>query len=246
MNNEGLKIAYAVTTYNGSRLVETIHSIPSSSRLLVLDQSQRDQSLSAAWNYAYDRLIEYEHYDYVVMMNDDVIIREDTGELLATALHRIQYEGDRPYPDRLILLVSAYNIRDVDPTTFGGVDVDWCPKPYTSKYGPADLAGFKPRWGEGPDFSCFCFGKLFISQIGRFDEKIPLYFEDNDAHYRIRGSGYEALSYAPYWHYGSTTTNSSAEMQELVANKYRQSEAYYISKWGGGPGHETHKTPFGR
>jgi hypothetical protein len=244
--SEDLKVAYAVTTYNGSKLVQTIHSIPVNSRLLVIDQSQRDQPLSAAWNYAYDRLIEYEKFDYVVVMNDDVIIREETGQLLANALYKGQYEGGRPFPDQLILLVSAYNIRDVDPKTFGGVEVDWCPRPYKDQYGPDDLSGFKPRWGEGPDFSCFCFGKPLFQQMGRFDEKIPLYFEDNDAHYRIRGSGYEALSYAPYWHYGSTTTNSNPEIQERVANKYRQSEAYYIAKWGGSPGYEIFKTPFGR
>ncbi len=244
--NEELKIAYAVTTYNGSRLVETIHSIPSRARCLVIDQSQRDQPLSAAWNYAFDRLIEYEKFDYVVAMNDYVIIREDTGLLLAKALHTLQYEGGRPFPDRLILLVSAYNVRDVDPKTFGGADVDWCPQPYKDRYGPNDVRDFKPRWGEGPDFSCFCFGRPLIQQIGRFDEKIPLYFEDNDAHYRIRGSGYEALSYAPYWHYGSTTTNSNPEIQERVANLYRQSEAYYGLKWGGSPGSEKFKTPFGK
>lgn len=241
-----MKLAYAVTTYNGPRLVETIHSIPSGSRCLVLDNSQQDRSLSFLWNYAYDRLIEYEKYDFVVVMNDDVIIQPNTGGLLVNALSTLQFEGGRPFPDRLILLVSAYNIRDVDPKTFGGVEVDWCPQPYLDRYGPGDLERFKPRWGEGPDFSCFCFGRSLFQQIGRFDEKIPLYFEDNDAHYRIRGSGFEALSYAPYWHYGSTTTNSNPEIQERVANLYRQSEAYYSQKWGGLPGREVFKTPFGR
>lgn len=240
------KVAYAITTYNGLRLVETIQSLPPAARLLVIDNSQHDKSLAWAWNYANDRLIDYEKFDYVVVMNDDIILRPETGQLLADALGKKQFEGGRPFPDKLVLMATGYNIRDVDPKTFGGVSVDWAPQPYPEKYGPSDLVGFKPRWGEGPDYSCFCFGRSLFQQVGRFDEKIPLYFEDNDSHYRIRGSGYEALSYAPYWHYGSTTTNSNPEMQERVANLYRQSEAYYIQKWGGPPGGEIHKSPYGR
>jgi hypothetical protein len=259
-NQSSRRVAYAVSTYNGTRLVETIHSIPVGERCLVLDNSQHDKSLAWLWNYAYDRLIGFEKYDYVVMMNDDVILQPNTGQLLAEVLAERQFQEERPSRERMLLIVTAYNIRDVDPKTFGGIDVDWAPaanwnsklvvhserKEYPEKYGPNDLGGFKPRWGTGPDYSCFCFGRPLFQQVGRFDEKIPLYFEDNDSHFRIKGSGYDALSYAPYWHYGSTTTNSTPEIQERVANLYRESEAYYIQKWGGLPGQEKFLKAFGK
>jgi GT2 family glycosyltransferase len=238
------RYAYAVTTYNGSKLIETVQSLPTDARVLVLDQSQVDRPLAAAWNYGYHRLVEQEGFDYVITMNDDVVLAPDTGDLLYEAIDIRQYEDARPCRDQMILLVSAYNVRDVnrgtpqDPPKFTSDDFR------SDQKRPKHMRQFQARWGTGPDYSCFIFGRTLIQQVGEFDERFPLYFEDNDSHQRIRLSGFEALSYAPYYHYGSGTTNSNPGIQEFVAGKYRASEEYYLRKWGGPPGQERNIAPF--
>jgi GT2 family glycosyltransferase len=238
--------AFAVITYSASRLVETIHSIAPTERVLVVDNSQHNKPLGWAWHYATQRLCQLEGFKSVILCNDDIVLRDDTGPLLADALLRRQYLDDRPAKERLILLVSAYNIRDIDR---GSIT-----KP--AKYGPQDLHRqegdppsdyFKPRWGTGPDFSCFATSMKMWELIGPPDLNFdPCYFEDNDIHHRLRLSGFEALSYAPYYHYGSQTIATDRERKFFIAERYGVVEAYYTRKWGGGPGRETFQKPFGR
>jgi len=180
--------------------------------------------LAKAWNYALNRLAVVEGYDAVVVCNDDIVLRPDTGQNLTDALLYKQWIDDRPDKDREILLVSAYNTRD--------------------------LPDLGPRWGTGPDYSCWAASRKLIDVIGPFDENFkPCYFEDNDSHYRIYGSGFQALSYAPYFHYGSQTVNgggaiSDQRSREISGGLFDKNKAYYQDKWGGGPGHETFKVPF--
>jgi GT2 family glycosyltransferase len=182
------------------------------------------------------------------MMNDDVVIAPDTANLMAEAILDKQFHEERPAMDRMVLLVSAWNVRDYERGTIES------PPRYTSHDFVEDFKStedpysrrFKPRWGTGPDYSCFMFGKALFEQVGRFDETFPVYFEDNDSHYRIGMSGYEALSFAPYYHYGSQTINSSPEMQEFGRLRFERSRDIYIQKWGGMPGQETFRSAWNK
>jgi len=165
---------------------------------------------------------------------------------LADALLVKQFTEPRPHQNKLILLLSAWNLRDFERGT-----PEDAPKytPYDfviDSLKPINERRFKPRWGTGPDYSCFMFGKALFDQVGRFDETFPVYFEDNDSHRRLSLSGYEALSYAPYYHYGSQTINSTSTMQELGRVKFEKSKEVYIQKWGGTPGEEKYTSPYGR
>ena len=213
-------VAYCVVTFCGyPSCRETIDSLPADARLLVIDNSITDWALSKAWNYAIDRLCIQEGYDAVVIANDDVVLRSDTGDLLASALLERQFVDERPCPDAKIEMVTAYNTRD--------------------------LPDVGPRWGTGPDFSCFCVTKEIFDTMGRFDEEFPLYFEDNDAHHRLRMAGYEALSFAPYLHYGSQSSRrENGKYESIAQEKYRRSEIRYKLKWGSGPGDERYRVPF--
>ena len=80
-----------------------------------------------------------------------------------------------------------------------------------------------------------------------FDEKFfPAYFEDNDFHHRL-------LTVNSTMHLGSDTMNPEVFRNSMTIKKdsklnrnFGANESYYIKKWGGRPGHETFKTPFGK
>jgi len=240
MSTLNLRWAYLVTTWNGMKLVETIHSIPKGSRLLVVDNSQRGWALSAAWNYGIARLLD-EGFDAVVVMNDDVVLRPDSGENLVRSLFAADVEpcarhlGAGPRPEGLPqepLLVTARHANHGDM--------------FTEEVNASRLAAAVPAWQPGPDFSCFCVGRKLFEVVGRFDERFnPCYFEDNDMHRRIQLAGYEGYAVTPYWHFRSVTRRSDGERRAVIdGGKFAECVKYYLAKWGGMPGKETFTTPF--
>jgi GT2 family glycosyltransferase len=156
------------------------------------------------------RLLVDEKRDVAIICNDDILVRPDTGALLAQAL----VENRSSF-----LLVSGYNVAELD-------DVG-C------------------RVGDVPEFACFAVSKSFLDVIGEFDENFaPAYYEDTDAWRRIRLAGYQAVSYAPYWHYGNTTRFGSDERRAAVDRNLKGNLVYYIEKWGGPPWSERFSSPF--
>lgn len=252
-----MKYAYAVTTYGrGSFLHTTLSHIPEDSRVMIIDTKEQDWALAKAWNYAADKLLWDEAYDAVIIMNDDVVVRPDTGELLAWAIlegqfaeqvnqmngEPTQYENqwNMPWQDRReLLLISARHAHWSDACTD---EPDW-----------DRLISARPIWQPGPDFSCFCISRRLGQVIGRFDENYyPAYLEDNDTHRRIQLAGFEAGAFAPYWHFRNGTTRKSPEALARVHASFENCKRYYCAKWGapydtGNPiGRETFTTPFGK
>jgi hypothetical protein len=224
-----VRIAYCVTTWSGAKLQETISHIPKGWRLLVVDTSQHGWPLARAWNYGIDRLCIQEGYDVVIVMNDDIVLRQDTGRLLADGLLLKQYEqGYQPE----LLLVSARHAAPSDARTD---EPDW-----------ALLEAAEPQLQPGPDFACFATTRRLFDLVGRFDEGFnPCWFEDNDMHRRIQLAGYEAGAYAPYWHYLNGTLRSDPERRAQVeGGAFERSKAHYVDKWGGIPGQERYATPY--
>lgn len=231
--------AWAIPVWNGRRFVETLHSIPKDDRVLVIDNSITGWALAKSWNYAVERLCGDEGYDVCILANDDIVVKPDTGALLTEALMELQYSEieARPCNQAKLLAVSGYNIRDIDRPQGG-----------PPRNLPTDLHKFEPRWAQGPDFSCIATNLELLNTVGLFDENfIGAYHEDNDQHRRIQLGGFEALSFAPYWHWGSTTLHTSdAPDRTRINENYLKNERYYISKWGGKPHHETFVTEFNR
>lgn len=255
-----MKFAYAVITWGRSRFFNTtLEHIPENSRIMIIDNKITRWPLARAWNYAADTLLWDEAYDAIIIMNDDVVLRPDTGELLAWAILDGQFTAPRhdftdtdgiewtaPYEDRWpqlnrpeLLLISARHAHWSDACT-DEPDLQM-------------LKDAKPRWEPGPDFSCFCISRRLGQVIGRFDENFnPAYFEDNDTHRRIQLAGYEAGAFAPYWHFRNGTTRSDPERRQAVAQSFEDCKRYYCAKWGvpydgANPiGRETFNTPFGR
>jgi hypothetical protein len=245
------RYAFAVTTWSGAMLDQTLASIPPGERVLIVD-SRQHQPLSRSWNYAIDTLLWDEAYDACIVMNDDVVLRDDTGMLLAWCLLEGQYQSGfmeestpSPYENQWpierpeLLLLSA---RHASPS-------DAC----TDVVDRQLLETVQPKWQPGPDFSCFCVGRKLGQVVGRFDEGfMPCWFEDNDMHRRIQLAGYEAGALAPYWHFRNGTTRTDGERANAVrAGAFEASKRYYCAKWGvpydaASPiGRETFTEPFG-
>jgi hypothetical protein len=238
-----MRFAYGVTTYGmGSFYKTTLEHIPEGSHVITIDNKVTGWPLAKAWNYIIDELLWHQSYDACIIMNDDVVLRPDTGELLAWALLEGQYEQTQydnywpvspARPD--LLLISARHASWSDACTDA---VDW-----------NMLNAAKPIWQPSPDFSCFVVSRHLGQVIGRFDEGYdPCYFEDNDTHRRIQLAGYEGGAFAPYWHFRNGTIRSDAERNLAVTSGggFEKSKRYYLSKWGGLPGQEIFVTPFNR
>lgn len=220
------KVAYVIPTWNGARLQETLDNMPSDGPVDVVSTRDRGWPLAAAWNYAMRKYVVEDDYDAVVITNDDVLLRPQTGQELAWGLLEAQHDPTQPNlgsdPAGRLLLVTGYN-------TTNHPD-EGC------------------RWGVGgPDYSCFAVGRAYWEIVGYFDEMFsPAYFEDNDSHRRIRLAGYEAAQWTPYFHYGSTTIDTDPERKAEVQvhGKFQANRDYYIRKWGGPPGSEIYTIPF--
>lgn len=91
----------------------------------------------------------------------------------------------------------------------------------------------------------FLLTKEVFDRVGPFDERFyPAYYEDNDYHYRMK------LLNVIYRHeklFGvSVFRGSQTIARDPGLIKHSKCEAYYVEKWGGLPGKETYKTPFGK
>lgn len=218
------KIAYAVVTYLGFPYARpTVDSIPKDAPLLVIDNKLLDWPLSKAWNYAIDRLLLKEGNDVIVVCNDDAILQSDTGAWLADGLLHKQFTDDREHKDRELIIVSGYN----------------------TEHHPDE----GPRWGLGPDFSLFATTKKIFTTMGPFDEGFKLWYEDNDAHWRLQCAGFEAMQYAPYLHVGDggqTTKTLEAlgdSRRQYLHEVFQEGAARYAARWGNRPGQEQLRIP---
>jgi glycosyltransferase involved in cell wall biosynthesis len=100
----------------------------------------------------------------------------------------------------------------------------------------------------GADFFCFLVDiDSLLDNCGLFDSTFwPAYFEDNDMHWRMRQAG--VLTYidneAVVYHAGSATQNAIPEFPVCPPEQFLRNRDYFVSKWGGEPGHEKFTTPY--
>jgi GT2 family glycosyltransferase len=196
-------------------------------------------SCSKSWNYGVRDAWE-RGYDYCMIINNDVLLHPDCIDEMVDRFERGNVSGDITKEiidsNKPIVMVTAMDVRG-DCTN---------PKDVLSK--KLDEYRKVPE-AEHPNFSCFMINKKFTETVGEFDEGFrPAYFEDNDAHYRIRMAGLKAIvhPYALFYHYGSRTTNeASPDGKPTVSSiQFEHNRELYVEKWGGRPGEEKFKIPF--
>lgn len=83
--------------------------------------------------------------------------------------------------------------------------------------------------------------------IGGYDTTLPAYFSDCDWYYRLDLAGYERIDTGiEVGHVGSATINSDPFLKFHNSVTFPLYRAYYERKWGGGPGLEQFRVPFGK
>jgi hypothetical protein len=88
---------------------------------------------------------------------------------------------------------------------------------------------------DGADFSCFMISPSTFNRFGQFDPTFrPAYFEDNDYYARIvlGGGACRVVHAARFFHHGSLTVKSDAEMAHHVRYWFDKNRAYFSRKWG--------------
>ena len=95
------------------------------------------------------------------------------------------------------------------------------------------------------NWSSFILNRKIYEKVGEFDEKFKrAFFEDNDYCYRmvLAGVNYTFQDVLN----PDVFRNSQTILKDPSLSGYLENEQYYIQKWGGKPGSETLKTPFGK
>lgn len=177
------------------------------------------------WNWAIKDAFE-RGFDYVFIINNDVVLREDSIDKL---IERFESES----ADSNLVMATCMDITaEAFPDNMASLNKDGVPE------------------AEHPCFSAFMINRRCWEKVGEFDEAFkPAYFEDNDYHRRIKLAGMKAVVYPPsmFYHYGSRTQNEASEDGRPIVPGpvFENNRAYYSAKWGGIPGSETHDHPFG-
>jgi GT2 family glycosyltransferase len=97
------------------------------------------------------------------------------------------------------------------------------------------------------NFSFFMVGPRLFKEVGKFDERFePAYGEDVDMQYRIdlAGKKHTCVSSAPFKHFGQTTLKHCKGVTQEKAK--RDTDRYFIKKWGGPPRGQVYLTPFNK
>ena len=129
-------------------------------------------------------------------------------------------------------------------------------------FGDGDLDAFVDHMerATGPSlltwhFAMGAINKAMVQEVGLFDEWSfwPLYFDDNDYAYRCAMAGYPVDYYAGenIWegadgHQNSLTIYSDPVLALRNSETWATNKAAYVAKWGGPPGREKYRTPWGR
>lgn len=184
---------------------------------VVYDRNETALSVAQSWNKAL--LVGNKYADYILVCNNDIIFHPETIDRLVEFIEMTGYT-----------LVTPTNQRDykIDPMKLDEV-------PFTMQ----DIRERVTWRDEGPDFSCFLVKGDFIHEFGLFDENFwPAYFEDNDAHMRLRllGKTCARSLTIPYYHYGSRTLAENPAIKSLSHNTtFVKNRAYFVKKWGAEP-----------
>jgi GT2 family glycosyltransferase len=164
-------------------------------------------------------------YDFALVLNNDILLHPECIDRLVSRIAGDECAG----------IVTPANHREIcsDPQEVFRID------PQTRVRLPDS---------ETPDFAAFLLSRACWQRVGPFDENFaPAYFEDNDYHYRMGLDGMRAIAHPPavFYHFGSRTQNEAASQPIVHSSAFERNREYYIGKWGGPPGAEVFRRPFG-
>jgi GT2 family glycosyltransferase len=166
-------------------------------------EGPKKKSLGAIWNLGIKALFN-SGCDYVVVMNNDIVLSPITVDGLVERLDR----GDK-------WLVAAVNMKGkLEPHEI----VD-----YENQVDSDDASG---------DWGCFALSQKCWDEIGEFDEKYEIDWVDVDYFHRLNLAGNRsgATLLAPFYHYLGTTKTSEPNGPLRKATAY--GAKVFKKKWG--------------
>jgi hypothetical protein len=192
-------------------------------------------NVAAGWNMGIKYGIE-EGYDYILVINLDLIFREDCiDKLVDFAISR---------PEALVWTAGEWP----DKRTFN--DLKFKKHPDDSKKFLIKAGEETHTWDkidEHPHFSCFMVNERTVRMLKKHEKKLAepnpgyfdsnfkrAYFEDQDYHQRILMAGFDALrcNEALFYHYGSRTIKSDEQLEMENVHSYEGNRKYFKDKWG--------------
>jgi hypothetical protein len=201
-----------ITRFNDRHIGKLLESLQPDEDIELIKQHHGGKSLAWAWNQALDRIGKYKA---VIISNDDVIVKPDTGKVITKALDNVGRTTNT-------LLVSAYDI-NLHGGDFGNT---WIPS--ATMY---------------PQSFLFAVDERLKQLIGKFDERFsPYLFEDTDMYNRVKIAGYDWATCVPVWHLGGGSTTTVKQIEERNKH-FKINKAKYVEKWGGEPGKELWTEP---
>jgi len=158
----------------------------------------------------------------VVVLNSDVVVRDDWLAVLQYASHEADYVGivgaKLLYPDGRIQFAGT--VRNLGA-------LQWFDHRYRfrpANFGPASV----PQPALAVTGACMYLRRSLIEQIGEFDERYPMAYEDVDYCLRSWQAG-RRVNYAPaavLEHRESVTRGAE------VGERERESQRFFWSRWG--------------
>lgn len=189
-------------------------------------RNESNLGTSKTWNWGVRDGFE-KNAEYVLVLNNDVLLHPECVDRLVDRFER----GTNG-----VGMVSAFDVRGEVSTP---VDV----------FGMAAAVKEQVEESDHPNFSAFMLNRTCWEAVGEFDETFyPAYFEDNDYHYRMQLAGLRGIVHPPamFYHFGSRTQNEARAAPIVAGAAFERNRSYYVEKWGGTPGEERYRSPFGR
>jgi N-acetylglucosaminyl-diphospho-decaprenol L-rhamnosyltransferase len=195
--------------------------------------SERNLGFGRANNLAFARA----RGRYVLMLNPDTEVRPDAlRELLAFADGHPEagVVGARlDYPDGRFQH-SAFRFPDLGQALFGFFDVVPIDSPINGRYRPEQFERDFPA--EHLLGACLLLRREALEQVGGFDPRYFMYFEETDLCMRLRRAGWQNL-FTPDARVVHVSAASTSAAPERMSVEFHRSQAYFYRKHYGLPGY---------
>jgi len=196
MSTENQRISIVIVSYNSGHILgDCLQQLPANAEIIVVDNASSDDSGAIASEHNARVISLPENVGYGCGCN--VGARASSGEFILFLNPDVRFE-----PDAITKLIDAANryrsaaaltprLIEADGSIFFRDSSIISPAPHNSN---------KPKWSLGGDCSVdtlsgaamFCRRDAFLS-VGGFDEKIFLYYEDDDICRRLREAGWSLV-----------------------------------------------------
>ncbi len=185
--------------------------------------NDKNMGVAKSWN----RIIKSEDSQYIILINDDIIVAQDWLENMVYFLDNNHNTGAVIYDCLFIneediqqlLSSKSPTIKPRDPFTRKQID--------NFDYNK-DISPIRCMVGWG---CLFGFRRDVYDLVGGFDENYFAYFEEYDFLTNLASQGYPnyILIYPRNWHIWSATSKDAPELN--IGTTFETSRKYYVNKW---------------